>query len=209
MVTTNVIEYISSCWRGEGFEYLRPHNQFRRSIKDGFQSIIVSVSSYDDEVLIDIHLGIRHNKIENMIYPVTKGLKEFESESHTFLTSTGRIQEKLYHRYTIKDEKDLEFVRADLFDFMQTHGLEFLHKMKDLNYANTVFNTFSDYNNQLFYNPYTRAIRGLTVCKLVEGENFTALKETYTEQLIQSGYPDSYFQSFNTLALFLENYSMN
>lgn len=209
MKTKNVIDHLSNCWIKQGFEFTGINGQFKRPVSSGFQSIIVSTTAYDKEVIAEIHLGIRYEKIEKVIYNITKGLKDFESNSHTLLTSMGRMLAKRYHRYTCSTEGDIVKASVDIEEFMDTQGWLFLNQLEEIDQLHALFNTFSNYNDQLFYNSYVRAIRGLTIAKLVDNNAYQELKGKYEMQLIRASYPESYRSSFNALTLFLENYSEN
>ncbi len=204
-----VISQLGAFCTTDGFKFSGANGQFTRHFPGGVQSIIISTTQYEHDVVAEIHLGIRLVRIENMIYNVTKGLKEFESNSHTILTSMGRLLGKRFHRYTCQNEADLFHAKVSIEEFMNDHGWYFLNQITDLSQLHGLFNTFSEYNNQLFYNDYIRAIKGLTIARLVDYKSYHELIGTYETLLERANYPESYRSSYDALTLFLENYSEN
>lgn len=209
MVAADVISELGTCITVQGFKFSGANGQFTLRFSGGFQSVIIATTQYDHDVVVEIHLGIRHVRIENLTYSIAKGLKEFESNSHTFLTSMGRLSGKRYLRYTCKNLADILNAKTDLEAFMNNHGWSFLTQITDMRQLHKLFNTFSDYNNRLFYNDYVRAIKGLTIARLVDFNSYQKLKETYEMRLLNAKYPESYISSYHALMLLLENYSEN
>ncbi|MEM6362237.1 MAG: hypothetical protein AAF731_19265 [Bacteroidota bacterium] len=209
MVAADVISALGSCCTTRGFKFSGANGQFTRDFSGGFQSIIIATTQYENDIVAEIHLGIRHERIENMIYGVTKGLKEFESNSHTILISMGRLLGKRYHRYTCQNIVDVLNAQMELEAFMDDHGSYFLNQITDMGRLHGLFNTFSDYNDQLFYNDYIRAIKGLTIARLVDFNSYQELKYQYERRLKRANYPKSYESSYNALVLLLDSYCEN
>lgn len=204
-----ILDCFGELWLDKGFNLLNNDTQFSYTLKGGLKTIILSVSEYDPDFLVEVHLGIRYHKIEEMIYPITNGLKEFSKNSHTFITSAGRLLGETHLRYSIATPSDLKRVKPFIHNFMEDFGWGFLNDLEELSFTEEIFNSFTDYYNNLFYNSYTRAIRGMTLAKLCRPENYESIKETYLEQLIASCYPETYMSRFNSLTLFLDHYSEN
>ncbi|MEO0553138.1 MAG: hypothetical protein AAF149_08065 [Bacteroidota bacterium] len=209
MGAADVISELGSCCTTRGFKFSGTNGQFTRDFTGGFQSIIIATTQYENDIVAEIHVGVRHERIESMIYSITKGLKEFESNSHTILTSMGRLLGKRFHRYTCEEAADILNAKTDLVAFMESHGWYFLNQITDLNQLHQFFNTFSAYNNQLFYNDYLRAIKGLTIARLVDFNSYQVLKDQYETRLRHANYPKSYRNSYNALVLLLDNYCEN
>ena len=101
--------------RERGFEWMPRLGQFRKRTYRGFSNLLLSFSNYADGVMVEGHCGIRIDAVEDTVYQYTNGFREFQPNSHTLITSTGRLEGELTRRRLVESREDaVETALGDL-----------------------------------------------------------------------------------------------
>ena len=193
----------------KGFEYERAWNQYRKMLPCGFACYILSISPYEEDCIVEMHVGIRHDNVEKIAFHYTKGLRDFSDNSMTLVTSMGKIMGKNYFRYAIKDAASLKNVVKDMMQQVDIHGMKFLDSVKDLTYLNELYNAAPLVKNPFLHNEINRAMRGIAIAKLTHHTDLEALVAVYRHHLRGLEIPSPTLQRFDKMCDFLLTYSMN
>ncbi|MEN0003254.1 MAG: hypothetical protein AAF798_03890 [Bacteroidota bacterium] len=192
-----------------GFELHTKLNQFRKITPNGFQTLIVSLSPYDEMCVLEIHLGIRNHQVENIVFPFTNGLPGFRQDSMTVVTSMGRIAGKRFWRFELREMHDLNLALATIREFMQQQGWDFLNQHTPLTTLESTLQQDQQRAVPLIQNVAHRCMRSLVIHKLLYRPHFEQLVATHqTIFEVQVSNP-ALRKRYEELVIFLRHYSMN
>jgi hypothetical protein len=63
-----IFSFYSPIFEKHGFEARHELWQYRKESSHGFKAFIISISEYEDDCLVELHLGIRIDSVENFVY---------------------------------------------------------------------------------------------------------------------------------------------
>ena len=192
-----------------GFVLMADKKQFRKVTPRGFQNVIFTATSYDDEIWLEVNFGIRNNQIEQIAQQFLGNTRDFWNESNTIVVSIGKYNDAKYFRYKIMTEPDIEDVSDIVKDFLILDGFPFLKVSDNLLALNEIFNKFPKKPCKYVYNQVHRSFKGIINAKLINDENFLDLTDKHREKLISIGATHEELLTFERLLSFLLYHSPN
>jgi hypothetical protein len=193
----------------KGFLYVKAFKQYRSPTSIGFQCVIFSFSHYPELSILEMHLGIRADAVEQLAFTFTNGLPEFQADSLTLVTPMAKLEQVPFQRFELKDTASCTAVAQQLLTQLQFKGLPFLNHYSRLEQLHKLFNGEPEEEMYLTHNQINRYLRGITLARLTQAENFKDLGEAYGKQLISSVVLPEYQQKYKRLFHHLFSYSMN
>lgn len=184
-------------------------NQYRLASNEGFQCVIYSWSHYDDLSLLEIHVGIRLDAVENLAFPLTNGLPGFAPDSMTLVTPLAKLRGKRHQRYKIETEEDVQKAWKEIEQHLRDDGLAFLNRYSDLDAMDALFNDQPEKLLPYIYNAANRCLRGITLAKLTGRGDFDRLVRAYRQQLKLQHATDVTMEKYEQLVDLLRQYSDN
>lgn len=191
------------------FVLMADKKQFRKVTPRGFQNVIFTATSYDEEIWLEVNFGCRSNQIEQIAQQFLGNTRDFWSESNTIVVSIGRFNDAKYFRYKIMTEPDIEDVCDIVKEFLLTQGFPFLLSSDNLLRLNEIFNKHPQKPCKYVYNQVHRSFKGIIAAKLIHHENFLDLTDKHRENLIRIGATDEELVTFERLLSFLLYHSPN
>lgn len=188
------------------FEPLPRLHQFRRTTPFGFQCVILSVSTYEDLELVEFHLGIRFDQVEQMAFSFTNGLTGFQADSTTLITPLGRILGQEPLRYKIRHPDDVRSVVETFWMHFQSRGLPFFERFEKIKSLDTLFNAAPEEPCPWVNNLFHPAFRGLAVGALLARDDLAVLIEQHRAALHRFGAYGRIIENYNRLARYLLDY---
>jgi hypothetical protein len=192
-----------------GFVLMADKKQFRKVTPRGFQNVIFTATSYDDEIWLEVNFGCRNNQIEQIAQQYLGNTRDFWNESNTIVVSIGKYNDAKYFRYKIMTEPDIEDVCDIIKEFLLTEGFPFLASSDNLLALNDIFNKFPQKPCKYVYNQIHRCFKGIINAKLIHHENFLELTDKHREKLIHIGATQEELLTFERLLSFLLYHSPN
>ena len=199
---------VNPYFASHGFTRIDAPPQFRKVHKGGFECVVISVGN-TLPTLAELHVGIRLDTLEQLVYQFTAGLNDYGPHSTTLITSSGRILGQPYHRFSIEQASDIYSVAEQMKQFMQSDGFAFLEKYRHLKALDALFNDEPDEKSIYLTNELHRSLRGITLAKLAQRDNWTQLVIDYRIQLTRRGTPETAMKSYDLLADYLRYFSIN
>lgn len=195
----------------QGFELILSKQQFRKQGTHGFQNIIPTLSTYEQaqETLVEFNLGVRLDIVEDLVNQFTQHLADFQADTNTLLTSMGRLLDKPFLRFNIKNESDVQQVSQNFMQFMEQQGFKFLDHISKLAHLEQLTNQNPDQVHPYFYNNYHRCLKGLTLARLNHRTDFETLAQIYQRQLLRRNAPPVQQNNFKKLHHYLSHFSVN
>lgn len=193
----------------KGFIRVPAFNQFRKPTLLGFQCVITSLSHYPDLSLLEIHLGIRVDQVENMVYSFTNAPAGFRPESLTLVTPLARLKHLPMERFEIQDEKGLRSALSKIREDLDRTGLPFLALHDRLEPLHELFNQNPNSPLRLIHNQYHRCLRGLGIASILQIQDLDQLTHSYRQLMQQQGMPPQHISRFDRLCSYLKSYVPN
>lgn len=197
------IEELVKDFESKGFEYLEDLSQFRKKTNKGFINFVLSFSEYSDLMIFEGDAGLRIDAIEEMAYPFTNGLKSFQPDSHTLISSIGRLKGKRFERHTIGTEEELEAVLAKIRADIKGEVEPFWTKYQDLGSLRQLFNYTKEEQLRLVQNWNYAPLRGIVVAKILNSSDLEALIIKHRAVLKELSAHDVLKERYEQLAIYL------
>ncbi|GAB4417628.1 MAG: hypothetical protein OHK0039_28230 [Bacteroidia bacterium] len=186
-----------------GFLLLEGKNQFRRSHTQGFENVILSVSVYPDLAMVDFHLGLRLESIEQIGQRFSRTLPGFYPDAHTLITSYGNLTSQPYFRFKAANAHDLDLVAETFMAFWDERGLAFLDRHRHLAQVEHTLNALPSQPSPYLHNQAHRYIKGLVAAHLMGRADFAELAREYEVFLGQVPGGQVFAQDFRELVRYL------
>ncbi|WP_338766298.1 hypothetical protein WAF17_03490 [Bernardetia sp. ABR2-2B] len=206
---TFFVKQLIPFFREWGFKYIDTYSQFRKTDKMGFQNVILSISQYEEEIWIEVTLGIRKDEVERITQPFLSNLTDFQNQTTTISVSLGKLNQNPYFRYKAENEEDLEVCAEELIKFMTEEGMTFLENKNSLQELDSTFNKVPKRPILYVHNQFHRFFKGIVLAKVTNNLKYDELVELYYRTLIHQKANESIQSNFKRLAAFLVNYSIN
>ena len=206
---TFFVKQLISFFREWGFEYIDAYSQFRKTDKMGFQSVILSISKYENEIWIEVTLAIRKNEVEHIAQQFLSNLIDFQSHTTTISISLGKLNQNPYFRYKAENEEDLEVCAEELIKFMSEEGMDFLEATNSLKELDVLFNKTPKHPILYVHNQFHRYFKGIVLAKITNNPKYDELVELYFRSLIHKKADETIQSNFKRLTHFLVHYSVN
>lgn len=208
-----VFAYLSDALRAPlaeaGYHWLAGKNQFRQDTPEGFRNLILSVSPYDDAVLVETHLGLRVDAIEELVLRFTRTLPGFYPDAHSVLISQAKLLGRAFMRHAVQDTDELDEVAEALLAFWQQDGQPFLQTHHSLQGVDDLLNVAPDEPCPYLPNQAHRCLKGLTVARLVQRTDFEQLAELYDQALLRTPTGSLLIDGYRRLRGYLRGMSFN
>jgi hypothetical protein len=203
-------ELVQPLFEEKGFHWVPSFKQYRKLTPPGFQCVIFSFSHYAEGSLLEAHLGIRVDMVEQLAFPYTNGLPGFKEDSLTLVTPLARLFGMPFERFDLVNRQDVLQASRKIRYQLNEKGWRFLNDNMRLPHLDQLFNEQPEEYLQLVHNQANRCIRGLTIAKLNQDPNFPILAQIYRQQLEQiPTATDRIRRGFDRLFSFLLAYSPN
>lgn len=195
--------------RGKDYVYTPQWEQFRKPTASGFQSLILSISSYPDVSIFELHLGVRLDAVENLAYPFTNGLMGFQANSMTLVSPLAKLHGRAFQRFEIAPTGDVDAPLAEIAGQLERGGLSFLEKYNRLEEMEQLFNRHPHHPLPLVHNQINRCLRGLVLARLANRTGFEKLASLYRNRLQVLRAPDATLHKYDRLRSYLRSYTPN
>ncbi|WP_375560338.1 hypothetical protein ACE193_21960 [Bernardetia sp. OM2101] len=175
----------------------------------GFKNVILSISQYDDEIWIEVTLGVRKDEVERITQPFLSNLSDFQNQTTTISVSVGKLNQNPYFRYKAENEEDLEVCAEELIKFMTDEGMTFLEMKSSYQELDLTFNRIPKRPILYIYNQHHRFFKGIVLAKITNNPRYEELVELYYRSLVIQKTNETIQSNFKRLVDFLVNYSVN
>jgi hypothetical protein len=208
-VFTYLSDALTPAFAADGYRWLAPKNQFRADTPAGFRNLILAVSPYDDLVMVEWHLGLRIDAIEDVVKRFTRTLPGFYPDAHSVLISQGKLQGTPYLRHQVSDTEALDQVAKALLVFWEEIGQPFLMAHDSLHGVDALLNQAPTQPCPYLPNQAHRYLKGLVAARLAQRDDFEALAAAYATGLRQTATGDLLIDGYQRLLGYLRQLSLN
>lgn len=213
MLTTpfelTLFEQLDTFFAEYDFVLLPERKQFRRYTANGFQNVIVSVSSQPNEHWVEINFGLRHEGIEQQAQQFLSIPPEFRPDANTLVISIGQFNNLRYFHYKIQNQDDLRDTAEQIRQFFEQQGFDFLNDAATLSFLEKTFNARPAEPCRFVYNQVHRCFKGIVAARLAGNARFADLVNRYRSLLPVYGATEADEAAFSRLADFLETQYFN
>jgi hypothetical protein len=188
---------------------LADKKQFRKNTATGFQNVIFTATTYQDETWLEVNIGCRNHQVEQIAQQFLGNTRDFWGDSNTLVISIGKFNDAKYFRYKILNEHDLDDVCEVVKEFLEQRGFPFLNESDNLKSLHTIFNLHPSKPCKYLYNQTHRSYKGIITARLTNDTHFLDLSNTHRNVLIRNGANPDELLTFERLLSFLLYHSVN
>ena len=206
---TSLYKQLTPFFADQEFALLAEKKQFRRSLDNGFQNIIMSSVFYTDDTRLEVNFGCRNDQVEQIAQQFLNNSLDYRPDANTLIVSIGRFSGFQYFRYKIHSQEELTDVCEQVEQFFSTQGFNFLNAASSLSTLDRLLNEHPGQPCQYVYNQTHRCYKGLIAARLNHNPRFDGLVDSYRHLLIrltQNPYEQLHFER---LIAYLQHYSAN
>ncbi|MEM6297721.1 MAG: hypothetical protein AAF740_03430 [Bacteroidota bacterium] len=204
-----LFERLRDFFAAAGYGFLLEQKQYRQRTRTGFRNVILSMTDYEGELIVEVNLGIRKDHVEEIVQQFLTTRNDFQSEANTIIISIGKLTNNPYFRYKVINDEDLELCQEQICHFMSTQGFDFLNEVDNLMRLDTALNKSPRKPSKYMYNQRHRCFKGLVVAYLNKNPNYEQLTHIYREVLQAQGSSDMILLNYQRMVDLLANYSVN
>lgn len=205
----SIYKLLQPLFQAQGYELIAAKKQFRKRTRNGFRSVIFSISGKADEQILDIYFGLRFDVIENLVQQFLCGPAQDEKESNTILVSLNRLKEPPLQRFIITDTSSLHDACKEISEFMQDKGFRFLQAFDRLRRVDAKINRRPQAPSPYMYNQIHRCFKGVVIARILQRNDFEMLTTIYRNYLYSQWAPAHVMDNFNKLVNYLKYFSFN
>ncbi|MFC0181572.1 hypothetical protein SAMN04515674_104171 [Pseudarcicella hirudinis] len=206
---TALYEKLYGFFAGNGFVLLPDKKQFRKITDTGFQNVIFTVSTYEEEIWLEVNFGIRHEQIEQMAQQFLNNMRDFWPDTNTLVISIGKYNDARYFRYKVHNDIDLEDVCEEIKDFLEHQGFLFMQQSETLAALHKILNEKPSKPCKYVYNQVHRYYKGVIAARLINADNFLDLADSYRFFLTKIGATAEEQHAYERLLSYLLYHSIN
>lgn len=192
-----------------GYSLMSDKKQFRKVTPTGFHNVIFTATAYENEIWLEVNLGCRNNRLEQIAQQFLGNTRDFWADSNSLVISIGKFNNAKYFRYKMANTADVIDVCEEVKAFLLTRGFAFLKNSESLENLYEIFNKEPSKPCKFLYNQVHRGFKGLIVAKLTYSENFLDLADTHRNNLARLGATAEELLSFERLLSYLLYLSVN
>ena len=191
------------------FEMVADKKQFRRTLPNGFQSILFSVSELDEEIWLEVNLGVRIHAVEEVVQQFLDNSITYRDEALTLVASIGKLTNNKYFRYKINTPEDLKDVCEAMKLFMQQQGFAFLDNHSSITSLDKLYNSNPTKPTRYLYNQMHRCFKGAVLAKLSDRKQYAKVLDSYQYFLDKLGAKPTLAEKYDKLCNYLLYYNPN
>lgn len=206
---TSLYQQLKEYFSLHAFKLLPEYKQFRKDTDIGFQNIIISVTKYDKEIIVEVNIGVRVNLVEDFAQQFLDVPIEYRQHANTIITSIGKLSNTKYLRYKIENEEDVNTCYEAIRDFMHEQGFAFLDYACRLANLDVLLNEKPHKASTHVYNQTHRCFKGIIVAKLNNNPLFFELIDKHQQALEKLKVGEVEMEKYMKLVNFLLYLSLN
>ena len=153
---------------------------YTKDFPHGRQMIFFHYTQYEDVAYLEYHLGIRIDKVENIVHKFLPSLGDYRERSITLVETMDRVDKEMPRRFLIEDEMKINDIVENVEEFFVKKGFDFLDRLAEVNKLERYFN--HDTKCVILTQNFTySSARGITLAKLFNEPVYDEIKNEYLE----------------------------
>ncbi|MGB0839576.1 MAG: hypothetical protein ACPGXL_05525 [Chitinophagales bacterium] len=183
--------------------------QFKRRFEGGFESCIFALTENKGKFWIELSFGLRIDDIELLANQFTFILKPYQEETHTIMTSYGRMINQNYFRYKVSNEAEIEKAASTFRSFLEQEGFDFLQSHHSVKHLDELINNEPTDTSKFIYNASHRCLKGIIIAKMSQNPKFSQLAQLYHQELQKTVMGERVLPGYKRLVTHLAAFSLN
>lgn len=204
----HVFDDLTPFLRKEGFVLHKHMKQYRRDTSTGSQSITISMAG-DGPYTLDVHLGIRSELVEALVYQFLSGPKHYASYANTIIAPLARAAKGAPRGFRFDQPEELSGVVSHVMELISSGAFRFFDRHVTIQSLHELLNDQPEKPTRFLYNQLHRCFRGLIVAKMADSPSFFHLMDVYHQTLLDRGAPREVMRGYDSLSILLANFSLN
>ncbi len=210
-IQIRIQQALSPLLEANGFAYVEhpKYLQFRKVFEGGFQSCLFTVLEHETVFWIELSVGVRVEIVEKLANQFTLTLKDYHKDSHTILTTYGRIMGNPYYRFKVESEEDLDVACEKMQMFLEEIAFDFMLDNSRISNIDKLINRYPEKPSRFIYNDSHRCIKGVIVAQMAQNPQLNTLIKAYYIVLQKHPLRDKMLPQYQKLVKYLRAFSVN
>lgn len=205
----HIYQHLQPIFHSHGFEKLPDKQQFRKQNSQGFTSVQLSLKGSPEGQLIKLQLGLRKNKIEDLVQQFLAGPETKACDNQTMVASVSRFYPHAEDHHLFTDEKSLRQSCREITSFMKLKGFRFLESTSRLRRIDALLNRQPEAPSPYMHNQIHRCFKGIATASILHRTDFNKLVTIYSDYLNRQCAPREVINNFKKLVNYLRYFSFN
>lgn len=205
----HIFKHLQPVFHFHGFEITPDRKQFRKESSLGFKNVHFTVCGNAHEPLIKINLGLRINKVEDLVEQFLPEQGVNSDDKLTVAASTGRFFQYNHYPTLFTNERNLQDIYSEISSFMMQKGFRFLESMSKLKRIDEFLNKKPDFPIPFVPNQVHRCFKGIAIASILHRTDFDKLVTIYSRYLHSHRASAEVRKSFKRLVNYLRYFSFN
>ncbi|MGB0932347.1 MAG: hypothetical protein ACPGVB_16315, partial [Chitinophagales bacterium] len=210
-IQNRIQQALSPLLEAKGFAYAEhpKYLQFKKTYKGGFQSCLFSTHQHENTFWIEMSVGVRVDIVEKIANQFTLTLKDYHQDSHTILTTYGRIMGTPYFRFKVESEADLKGAFEKMQAFLEEIAFDFMDDNSIVANIDKLINRYPEKPSRFIYNNTHRCIKGVIVAQIAQNPQLQTLIKAYHIVMERHPLRDKMLPQYEKLVEYLQAFSVN
>lgn len=205
---SSILNHFEDFFTARGFRCNPLRREYTEPTSYGYRRVLFSFGSMEDLGRLEISLGIYIEGVEKQVRQFVKGLRGYEGESPTFMTSLSLIAPDA-PEFRINEVNKSENQRKLIAEILDRQGFPFLEKALQLQRLDELYNLKTGEDCPWVEDQFARCMRGLVVARLINRPDWRTLSTQLEAYLRIRKTPEKYLLRFGQLRDFLHTFSLN
>ncbi|MEZ4888884.1 MAG: hypothetical protein R3E32_29425 [Chitinophagales bacterium] len=202
---------LSPKFKTAGFTYIDnpKYLQFKKEFQGGFQDCIFTILENEQTFWIELSVGVRIDIVEKLANQFTLTLKDYHEESHTILSTYGRIMGQPYFRFKVENQAELVEACKKIQDFLKEIAFDFMEDNSQISAIDKLINRYPEKPSRFIFNESHRCIKGVIIAQMAHNPQLPTLIQAYHIVLQRHSLRDKMMPQYEKLVEYLSAFSVN
>lgn len=205
----HIYKHLQPIFHSHGYKNIPGRQQFRKESPQGFKNVHFTVCGNAEEPLIKIHLGIRINKVEDLLEQFLQEPGKNSGDKLTVAASVSRFFQQSHRPALLTDERKFRDNYQEITSFMKQKGFRFLESMSRLKRIDGLLNRKPELPSPFMPNQMHRCFKGIAMASILHRTDFDKLVTIYSSYLYSHWASTEVMDNFKRLVNYLRYFSFN
>ena len=182
MKRLDVTCFYTEFFKEQGFNLNSSQMMFEKVFPHGKQVIFIHLQDLEDSTIVQFHLGVRINEVEELIHQFLPTLQSYSDQSTTLLQTPDKLGKLYPNQFQISTEEEFSSAQKLIERFFVEAGFKWLDKMIDPKTLEFEFLMHKEdpFNN---HNLIFSAFRSTALSKLYNPEDYPVLRQAFLAKI--------------------------
>ena len=147
---------------------------------------MIAETQHPEGQVVELQLGIRHQMVEEIVYPFALGLQSADESAHTLLVSQGQIEMDTDRKEWLRDEADVVLVARQWQSWMAEKGFVWLDIHRQAVWLDQIYNDDPERARRWQPDAFPRSLRAIALAYICQRLDFRSVVQRGKRDLAQA-----------------------